>query len=316
MIKYVYLEAVSLVRATAVALFVGLLALSAGPSEAGLAGKLLVDGVEGDTMDPGEASRLTMAFHDESTGTQQVEFELNHGKFMHLIAVSSDLSSFAHLHPQFEPTTGVFIEDVNAVSTDPDDADALSAIQVPGPHFLFSEVKPAGQDPILGRFTVVATGIASAIIPVPEVAGPQGQAVKFFALDGSDAAAGAPYRVTLALDASKHSKLHLAFNIESRTDEGLDPASATHEAIDDLEPWLGMTAHAVMIGFKGSTVQERQFRHMHVGGHDGHGKSHGDREELLFMLHGADVPSHGIYRVWLQAKRAGQVLTFPFTLKL
>lgn len=268
-------------------------ALAAGPV---LVGRFRVDGVEGGAMDPGQASRWTFGF-TTAAGAPQTGFEVEHQKYMHLIVVSEDLASFAHVHPTYAPATGVFRADVNVPSSDPDNQDAARVVTRPGAHLLFAEVRPSGGDLEQHRFAVRATGAAEPQPLTPETVDADGWITH--AVDAS-------LRVRLRPEAIKADMVHLTFEVQRRTASGWTD-------VHDLEPWLGMTAHAVMIGGTGD-VNERVFRHLHAGHHDDHGKS--PAEPILFMLHGDDVPPSGVYRVWLQVKRQGRVGTYPFTIAL
>lgn len=260
-----------------------------------LKGRLLVDGIEGGTMDPLATSRWTLGFRTDA-GAPQIGFEAEHQKYMHLIVVPADLSSFAHVHPGFAPGTGTFTIDVNAPGVDADNLDAARVVTRPGPHFVFAEVKPRGADLEQHRFTVRATGAESPVPPVAEDVDADGWITH---VDGA-------HRVRLKPEAIKADMVHLTFRVETKTAAGWVP-------VNDLESWLGMSAHAVMIGAAGDTAGERVFRHLHAG-HGDHVRDSG--EHILFMLHGDDVPPSGVYRVWLQVKRQGRVLTFPFTVAL
>lgn len=66
-----------------------------------------------------------------------------------------------------------------------------------------------------------------------------------------------------------------------------------------LEPWLGMDGHGILIAEGG-----KDFYHLHAM-----------TKDLTFMLHD-EVPPPGLYKLWIQVKRRGEVLTFPFTLRL
>jgi hypothetical protein len=281
-----------------VAVLVG--AIGAGPARGQneLVGHLRVDGFESGAMDPGQASRWTLGFTRQD-GASQTGFEIEHQKYMHLIVVSEDLASFAHIHPTFAPSTGVFRADVNVPSPDPDNQDIARVITRPGAHFLFAEVRPAGGDLEQHRFAVRATGAAHPEPLEPESADTDGWI--------SHLVDGGALRVRLRPEAMKTDMVHLTFSVQQRT-------AAGYVDVNDLEPWLGMDAHAVMIGGAGATAADRVFRHLHAGHHDDHGKNPGGH--ILFMLHGDDVPPSGVYRVWLQVKRQGRVATFPFTVAL
>jgi hypothetical protein len=286
-----------------------LVALAVLPTAAlaGLSGRLLVDGVEGGAMEPGEPSRWTIGFTDAATGAAVTDFQLEHQKPMHLIVVSADLQSFAHIHPAYAPSTGVFTADVNAASVDPDNQDLVRTITRPGVHFAFGEVRPAGGDLEQHRFEIRANGTPQTIDLTPETIDAQGWITHHVDASGQPAQPGSELRVRLKPEGIKADMVHLTFRVERRKGSG-------YAAVDDLEPWLGMDAHAVMIGATGPTASDRVFRHLHAGHHDDHGKGTG--AHILFMLHGDDVPPSGVYRTWLQVKRQGRVLTFPFTIAL
>lgn len=293
-------------------LVLSMLALVApGIARAALVPLFRIDGAEETMMDPGQTARWTMAFRDPA-GAPVLDYAIEHEKPMHLIVVSADLESFAHIHPRLEPDTGTFIADVNAPSADPDNQHLADVVTRPGPHFLFAEVKPSGGEVEQHRLTVRATGAASAQPLVPDVAGADGWVVKHLDESGQPAAAGSAYRVSMKVEAMKHDLVHITFRLEKRS-AGRGDVEPDYEPVTDLSPWLGMLAHAVMIGGKGETVQDRVFRHLHSG-HGDHAKR--TPGQVLFMLHGEEVPSHGDYRVWLQVKHQGRVLTVPFTLRI
>lgn len=301
------------------ALLVVLISLNAATaSRAELVGVLRVDGEEAGTMDPGDPSRWTIGFRDAS-GVPVSGFELEHQKAMHLIVVSADLASFAHVHPALDAATGVFTLDANTASADPDNADSARVVTRPGPHFLFTEVRPSGQTVQQTRFTVQATGTTEPVAVVEDPVNADGAIVKYFDANGALAAEGAAYRVGLVVQAMKHDMVHLNFMVERRAGAESGQPAPSYVPVTDLEPWLGMTAHAVMVGAAGQTVGDRIFRHLHAGHHDDHGKAPGAGETgpgVMFMLHGDDVPPHGVYRVWLQTKHQGKILTLPYTFKL
>lgn len=298
----------------------GLLALAIGLAigttavRAGIEGRLAIDGHPDGTVEPSQGARWTIAFRDPASGAQVTSFEAEHEKYMHLIVVPADLSTFAHIHPRFEAGSGIFVADVNTPTTDPDNQDAARAVTVSGPHFLFAEVKPAGQDVHLERFTLTATGPTTSTTPAPDPVDVYGRTAKYFDASGTLAAPGAELRVTFKSAVMKYSMLHLNFEVERRT-AGARGAPPSYDLVDDLEEWLGMTAHAVMIGAEGSTIAERAFRHLHAGHHDHGAKASKATGELAFMLMDPDIPAQGVYRIWLQVKRQGRVYAFPFTFK-
>ena len=302
--------AMSGVRVVAVLLV--LVFASAAMAQATLVGKLRVNGLDEATMEPGEGARWTIAFSSSANGTPVTTFESDHEKPMHLIVVSEDLSSFAHVHPGYAPSTGVFTLDANSPSADPDNQDAARVVTRPGKHFLFAEVHPAGGAVELQRFAVKATGQTTPAVFVVDPPGPDGTIVKQFDATGQPTSGPGEYRVSLQVEAMKASMVHLTFRLERRSSDG---APVGYVPVTDLEPWLGMTAHAVVVGAQGATAADRVFRHLHSG-HGAHGARDATSPEVLFMMHGEDVPPAGPYRVWLQVKRAGRVLTLPFSFEI
>jgi hypothetical protein len=234
---------------------------------------------------------------------------------MHLVVVSRDLSRFAHVHPALA-ADGTFQIQVNAPSTDPDNADAASAVSLPGAYFLFAEVAPAGRSPAVTRFTVRAEGAERPVPLVAAARSPSGEIVTHTAPKGAPADS---YRVSLRLERAEHhpgmAMTHLVATVRERDADG------RYQPVASLEPWLGMTGHAVLIGQAGDRVEDKAFRHLHAsegasGGGHAHHVMQASGGRLTFMLMGPDEPPAGLYRLWVQFKHRGQILTAPFTLTL
>ncbi|MFN3430911.1 MAG: phosphoenolpyruvate carboxykinase domain-containing protein, partial [Candidatus Sericytochromatia bacterium] len=118
-------------------------------------GRLSVDDVPDGTMRAGQSAHWRFRFLDGPGRAPLTRFSIHHDKPMHLVVVSRDLSHFAHLHPALV-ADGSFEIRVNARTTDPDNADAATAVPRPGTYFLFSEVAPVGRSATVTRFTVRA----------------------------------------------------------------------------------------------------------------------------------------------------------------
>jgi hypothetical protein len=299
----------------------GALDLSALPP---LNASLFVNGLTGDTIKPGSPAELAFQFADPTTGKPLSQFEPDHGKPMHLIAVSRDLSTFAHLHPALDArlrTPGRFTAVINQATTDPDNQDAARAIPKPGTYLLFAEVKPQGQANRSAGMTLKAEGTEQPVPLVPDQADATGTMTRYFTRDSQPGKAGDAYQVSLSV-MPMTGMMHFTFHIA----ENAHAASPTrhYDPVTNLEPWLGMAGHGVLIGASGSGPQDRVFRHMHAG-HGGHGDheatvvrggDHGSDAPLEFMLSGKDVPPAGLYRLWGQFKHKGRILTLPFTFRL
>lgn len=281
-------------------------------------GRLSVDDVPDGDMNAGRSAYWRFQFLGGPGQSPLTRFSEYHGKPMHLIVVSSDLASFAHLHPALK-TDGSFEIQVNAPADDPDNADAASAVPRPGTYFLFSEVAPVGRSPTVTRFTVRADGPERPVPLGSTPRSPDGDLVTYTAPADRTGLPGDPYQVTLRNERVEHhpgmAMTHLVVTVHERDAEG------RYREVDGLEPWLGMTGHAVLVGRAGEHVGNRVFRHLHAsGGTGGHGHDHHVMQasggRLTFMVMGQDEPPAGLYRLWCQFKHRGRVLTAPFTMTL
>lgn len=156
-----------------------------------------------------EETTVTIQIQD-SGGKPINDFDLNHEKKMHLIAVSKDLSYYRHLHPEYKGK-GLF-----TVST-----------QFPsgGDYRLFADFLPSGKEKTVKSYTLTVQGD-----PAPPVAiEPEGTWSKI--IDGNE--------VTLNID-------HLMAGMElNLTYSFKDAASKT--PIKDLQPYLGAVGHVVIL---------------------------------------------------------------------
>lgn len=281
-----------------------------------LSGSLLVDGVLNGEMTPGQRGEWVINFKDGRTGLPITRYDLYHEKPMHLIVVHRDLSTFAHLHPALD-SSGRFRLIVNASSDDPDNRDATQAVSRPGTYFLFGELVPSGQSKRVVRLSVQATGPERREPQTADAVMPSGEMVKYLKTDGRVGSAGDAYRVSLLKQIAEHhpgmSMVTFTFKVQERNTQG------RYVDVTNLETWLGMPGHAVLIGTAGDHIDDRVFRHLHASHGDGleHGTgSQGRGPDLTFMAMGDDVPPAGMYRLWGQFKHRGRVLTVPVTLRL
>lgn len=285
-------------------------------------GSVLVNGTAGGTVQPGAPANLSFGFVND--GKPVTEFEPEHGKYMHLVAVSSDLDTFAHVHPDLRG--GTFQLAANEPSGDPDNQDAARVFPKAGSYFLFAELTPQGEGPQEPRYQVVAPGAAQPVALVPDQPAPDGTIRKFFTADGRPGKAGDAYQVTLKVEKGEHHPgmpmVTLTYNLQESHDQ-----SRHYGPVTTLEPWMGMAGHAIVIGAAGARLEDKVFRHLHAshGAHtatDGGDQDHGGAEpglsgpEVSFMMMGADVPADGVYKVWAQLKNHGRVLTLPFVIQL
>jgi hypothetical protein len=268
---------------------------------------------------PGELS-----FQFSWNGSEPITgFDLEHEKYMHLVIVRQDLSSYAHVHPILDPATGWFRLAVNQPVADPDNRDAPRAFPRGGRYHLFAEVKPASQ-PYIAMFAldVAADGADSGTAPLaPDPIDAAGTIQKIF--DG--------YRVKLRVSRGGLGKLRfvtLAYQIEYAPPlpagrQGL----VTYEPVKDLENWLSMPGHAILLSKSGDSGANKVFRHIHAAMGEakmdpahcakmGADSSLRYGPDLEFYLRDEEIPPPGVYKLWGQFKHRGKILTFPFVISL
>ncbi len=270
--------------------------------------RMLLDGQENGPVQAGQPARLQIAIRDPQ-GNPVREFELEHEKPMHMIVVSADLETFAHLHPNLT-TEGEFSLSLNQPTSDPDNRDSERAITKAGPHLVFAEFKPRGQKLQGLALDLQASGQAAPVQLRPDLTG-SGRVTRYFSADGQPGAVGAPYRVSFELDDMRsHGMMHLTFHLEKAVGDGYQP-------VQEAENWLGMPGHAIMIGAGAGDAASRSFNHLHSGHHGHHAQPllEGAGPDFPFMLHG-QMPPDGVYKIWGQFKHEGQVVTFPFVFEL
>ena len=133
-------------RGTAATLFLALSTSIWGISlnaKADVTGKIYVDREETATMTAGKETDWIFEFLDSSTGVTLDHFMIMHEKPMHLLAISQDLSRFAHIHPApLGNHSGLFGIMANQRSTDPDNRDAEHVVSQGGDYFLYAEIMP------------------------------------------------------------------------------------------------------------------------------------------------------------------------------
>ncbi|MBL0386498.1 hypothetical protein JJB07_07540 [Tumebacillus sp. ITR2] len=78
--------------------------------------------------------------------------------------------------------------------------------------------------------------------------------------------------------------------------------AATHQPTTDLEPYLGAVGHVVAL-----SSDAEQYLHVHPMDEKGHGP------DAMFHI---EFPSSGLYKVWGQFQRKGEVFVVPFVVKV
>lgn len=217
--------------------------------------------------------------------TPVTQFDLLHTEKMHLIAVSSDLEDFIHVHPALG-TAG------HLTTT------ATFARQQP--YALFMEYDPAGPAAsTLSRAKIMPSG-AHTVQPTLDAASAfGGSSSKTVAAGGTLVElVGAPGGMIMP-----NVPAHLV--VRFRKTNGTP--------INDLTTWLGMPAHAIVV-----SPDLKTFVHAHGMAESGGGADH-DHDHMGTSTGpvGVDVtlPKAGLYKMFLQFKRGSTLITAPFVLK-
>lgn len=166
------------------------------------------------TVRAGEPAELTLRiFSRQAPNTPVKQFERVHEQLMHLVIVSRDLSSFNHLHPNFDPAMGTFR--------------IRHTFPAGGEYRLFADVTPkdAGMQVLLSPLKVEgapATTAASTLQPSNPL----------------QAEAGG---VTISIRPKEGP-------LKPRADQTLTATyTANGQPVTDFQPWLGALSHLVLI---------------------------------------------------------------------
>jgi catechol 2,3-dioxygenase-like lactoylglutathione lyase family enzyme len=208
-------------------------------------------------------ARLRLTVRDPRTRATVRTFAIVHERPMHLFVVGDSLAFFAHEHPAPQPD-GVFLIDV--------------ALPKAGPYMAIAEFLPQGGTPQTFQ-QMFTTGEA-----FPRPANPP-----------VDLAAKTIDGVRVSLDASQvraGDTRPLVFRVEDAT---------TSAPVTDLEPYLGATAHLLMV-----PVDLTEAVH-------GHPNEQFREGGITFT---PLVPHAGRYKAWIQFQRAGRVSTASFVIEV
>lgn len=225
------------------------------------------------------------------SGASPTRFQDLHTKPMHLIAVSEDFTDFIHVHPE-RGNDGQF-----RVGVTFDKASRYRS---------WTEVQPAGDDkPTISVADIATKGAAPTNVRL--------------VADGDSQKTGGGLRVSLtgsnSLKAGRDAKLTL------------DVTEAASGKPAKLRPLLGAPAHAIAI-----SSDREQFMHLHAeragaatppqggngGGHGGHdmGSTPAPAGAPTKLVVDAKFPAAGVYKVFVQMQKDGDVVTVPFVVNV
>lgn len=256
----------------------------------------------GKVIEAGKAAPMVFTLKD-AKGTPVKDLDTVHEKVLHLLAVSKDLSWFAHEHPT-RRADGAFTMPMT--------------FPAGGEYTLYFDFTPKGSSQQVVPVKVTASGAAKAAVPLKVDAGTPKT------IDG----------FTVAMDTEGAIKAggsaHMAFTI---TKDG--------KPVTTLRPYLGAMGHLVIISEDGTQfvhAHPHEGGEHGAGGHDAHGGHGAETKKDDHAGHGGagpkaadagksmggpkvDFEAHfkepGIYKAWAQfnvgTAEKERVLTVPFT---
>lgn len=278
--------------------------LSLSSASAGeLSARLLVNGVHHHHahVEPAAPAVWEIEFTDSESGERVTDFQHMHMKPMHLVVIREDLSTFGHVHPTYDMSTGLFTIPVHLPVRNPDNQDSLRLLPEDGRYFVFAEVKSQTHGMRTFRFEL-NSGRSGAVRPVEsDPLTRTGEVVKYFDESGKIAAEGAPYRLRFSIERNAGcggELLKFVYLIQTRETDG------TYADARNLEPWLMMGGHALIVSERGARAPEKTYLHLHS-------ELPTEAANYVFSHFNRGKLGAGVYKMWAQFKHQGRVLTFP-----
>ena len=217
------------------------------------------------------------------------QFDPLHTQPMHLIAVSSDLQDFIHIHPALQPAG---------------DLTTSATFARAEPYAIFMEYDPAGAPKqTLSRATVKPVG-SQLVAPQLSLADAFGGASSKTVLSGATRVelVGTPGAMIMA-----NVPTHIVVRLRT----------ASGAPINDLTEWLGMPAHAIIVSSDLKTFVHAHGMAESTGGAGGHG-GHGAASSTTTGPVAVDItlPKAGLYKMFVQFQRGATLITAPFVLNV
>jgi hypothetical protein len=223
------------------------------------------------------------------------DLQIVHEQAMHLLVVSEDLSKFDHLHPEQEAdgrfrVTHTFLQ--------------------AGNYRLYVDYTPLDTHQIVNQLSLQVLGETRESIALIE--------------DENLTKTVNGLRVTMRANQPFRAGEAVLLNFVIEDEQ-------THELVTDLQPYLGALAHFVIISEDGT-----EFLHVHpMEGHEASTAHHSSHTVLspahqqtqsgeVHSVHPitshvsahTSFPHAGLYKIWAQLQRDGQVITVPFVVRV
>lgn len=269
-----------------------------------------VKGMQHMMVMPDKPTLIEMYFTDPRTNEIYKNFKLMHGKYMHMVITSSDLSVFKHVHPYFDPTTGRFALTLNMPYADPDNQDARMSLEKPGMYMVMADVIVAGVGMRMDHAMVHVMGQEkqSRLIQDPHI---EGVITKYFKRDDEEIP---EFKAIF----NQRTVSGCSGNIVNFEIEMFRNNNGVYEPFMDFEPWLSEAAHSVWMseGYMRHMHHNMPFAHMHSGfmlddDEDESNDRVGDHI-LRFNFHDSGIMLKGLQKMWVQFKHQGKVMKIPF----
>ena len=278
--------------------------------EFSLRGELYVNGVLDGVSNSSEATMLEMKFFvtqmkDGVAGEEVTisDFQAMHMKFMHLVLISEDMQSFAHVHPFWDKSSRSFNIALNMPTIHPDNQNATKALMKGGKFFVYSEVKSKSLGMHKFSWDLNVEGARQDQEVMEDPRNSSGTVVKYFEDSGAEGNSGDLFRVRFKRSRKRAcggALVQLDIEIDQRNETGV------YELATDLKPWMMMGAHALVLGAEGKNASSKNFAHIH-----GDYSPAGAVYKMSFFDRGQW--GNELVRFWLQTKLNGKVRTFPLT---
>ncbi|GAP99485.1 hypothetical protein [Leptolyngbya sp. NIES-2104] len=230
----------------------------------------------------GEPVELAFTIRN-SNGEIAQDLKIVHEQAIHLLVVSEDLSEFYHLHPEQE-AEGRF----RLVYTFPQ----------AGQYRLYADYTPINSDQIVDQLNLHIAGEARAAIALIE----------------DDILTKSVNGLRFTLTANQPLRAGEAIMLDFAVED-----EQTHQPVTDLQPYLGALAHFVIISEDGS-----EFLHVHpmdhhepsISSHADSSTDHASHSSTSQISAHTRFPRAGLYKIWAQFQRRGQVITVPFVVRV
>lgn len=230
---------------------------------------------------PNQPVKLTVTIKDEA-GAIVKDLQIVHEKPLHFLIVSDDLADFYHIHP--EPQAD------GTLATD-------FTFPKGGKYFAYADYMPKGATQIVDRMPIEIDGAQRTPEPLKA--------------DAKLEKTQENLRVVMKPDGELESNKEMMLNF-------MVMDAATNKPVTDLENYLGEKAHFVII-----SEDLKDFVHAHPlsgdnikSGEHKHDEKISANAEMPTVSAHVTFPNAGLYKVFVEIKRAGKVSAIPFVVNV